>query len=75
MIHVETLPGMGGRGKIKENDRRGEFIWYVWYIVRTFVNATCSPTQQRNKKERKNKSGESEKKSLKPHFFTFYFWV
>jgi hypothetical protein len=26
MIHVETLPGMGGRGKIKENDRRGEFI-------------------------------------------------
>jgi hypothetical protein len=39
MIPVETIPGMG-RGWDK-----GEWIkvWYIWYIVRTFVNATMYP--------------------------------
>jgi hypothetical protein len=42
-VSVETSPGMGGgRGK-------GEWwstwiqVWYIWYIVRTFVNATMYP--------------------------------
>jgi hypothetical protein len=30
-------------GEIKENGRGGEFRYY-WYIVRTFVNATCTPS-------------------------------
>jgi hypothetical protein len=38
IIPVETIPGMR---EIKENGRGG---WIqVWYIVRTFVNATMYP--------------------------------
>jgi hypothetical protein len=45
MRPVETVPGMGRRG-IRENDGGGKFnydIWYTWYIVRTFINATMYP--------------------------------
>jgi hypothetical protein len=41
VIPVETIPGMGGD--------KGEWwkgwiqVWYIWYIVRTFVNATMYP--------------------------------
>jgi hypothetical protein len=42
LIPVETVPGMG------EEDKgewwRGQIqVWYIWYIVRTFVNATMYP--------------------------------
>jgi hypothetical protein len=41
MRPVETVSGMG-KGEIKENDAGGGWIqvWYIWYIVRTFVNTT-----------------------------------
>jgi hypothetical protein len=40
MIPTETIPGMEGKGEwwkgwIQE--------WYIWYIVRTFVNAIVYP--------------------------------
>jgi hypothetical protein len=38
-----------GGGGIKENDGRGWIqVWYIWYIIRIFVNATMypHPTQQ-----------------------------
>jgi hypothetical protein len=35
MKPAETIPGTGVWGRINEN--------YVWYIVRTFVNASMCP--------------------------------
>jgi hypothetical protein len=47
MISIETIPGIGV-GRIKENDRGGEFKYDIFPILRTFVNAQCThlPTQQ-----------------------------
>jgi hypothetical protein len=39
IIPFETIPGMGGRVD-KGEWRRWTQIWYIWYIVRTFINAT-----------------------------------
>jgi hypothetical protein len=40
---VETIPGMGGGG-IKENGCGAWIqVWYIWNIIRTFVNATMYP--------------------------------
>jgi hypothetical protein len=42
------------QGEIKENDGGSEFKYDVWYIVRTFVNATMYPyPAQQLKKEKK----------------------
>jgi hypothetical protein len=45
MIPVETVPGIGGRMKKSsvEGSGGGIQVWYIWYIVRTFLNATMSP--------------------------------
>jgi hypothetical protein len=37
MRSVETISGMGAEIKAKGG------VWYIWYIVRTYVNATMSP--------------------------------
>jgi hypothetical protein len=43
MIPVETIPGKG--------ESKGEWwrdwaqVWYSWYIVKTFVNATTEQKQ------------------------------
>jgi hypothetical protein len=43
MRPVETIPGMGG-GKNKGEWWKGWIqVWYIWYIVRTFANATVYP--------------------------------
>jgi hypothetical protein len=39
MIPVETVPGIRGVG-MKESSGGGEFKYDIWYIIRTFVNAT-----------------------------------
>jgi hypothetical protein len=36
------MQGFHMRGQIQ--------VWYIWYIVRTFVNAPSTPTQHSNKK-------------------------
>jgi hypothetical protein len=41
---VEIIPKWW-EGRLKENDE----LWYIWYIVRTFVNVTIYP-QHNNKK-------------------------
>jgi hypothetical protein len=48
-IPIEIVPGIGG-GDIKENGGGGK--WYIWSIVRTFVNATMysHPAQQYKRK-------------------------
>jgi hypothetical protein len=43
MRSVGTVPGMGGWIQ----------VWYNWYIVRTFVNATMYPNHQSNKNGKK----------------------
>jgi hypothetical protein len=41
VISVETISGMGWGRRIMV---RGWIeVWYIWYIVRTFVNATMYP--------------------------------
>jgi hypothetical protein len=40
--------------RIKENARQGEFN--ILYIARTFVDATCTPTQHNDNKKPKNKT-------------------
>jgi hypothetical protein len=54
MIPVKSFPGMGG-GRDKGEWWRGWIqVWYSWYIVRTFVNATMYPhSAQQFKKEKK----------------------
>jgi hypothetical protein len=43
MILVETIPEIGG-GEDKGEWWRGWIhLWYIWYIVRTSVNATMYP--------------------------------
>jgi hypothetical protein len=49
MRTVETIPEMGG---IKENDGGSEFK-YIWYIVRSFMNATMY-LQHNNKNKKWN---------------------
>jgi hypothetical protein len=42
---------------MKESDVGWIQVWYIWYIVRTFVNAIMypNPAQQKVKSEGKNK--------------------
>jgi hypothetical protein len=57
MISVRTVPGIRGGGK-KQQWMKWIQVWYIWHTVRTFVNATISPTQHNNKKkEKKNQAG------------------
>jgi hypothetical protein len=42
MISVETMPGMG-EGDKGEWWRGWIQVPYIWYIVRTFINATMHP--------------------------------
>jgi hypothetical protein len=44
----ETSPGMGEEGDKRQWWRGWIQLWYIWYIVRTFINATMypHPTQQ-----------------------------
>jgi hypothetical protein len=50
MIPVETVTGITGEGEKGEWWRGWIQVWYIWYIVRTFVNATMYP-QHRNFKK------------------------
>jgi hypothetical protein len=52
MIPVETTPGIGDGGDEGEWLRRWICVGYIWYIVRTCVNATMypHPSQQQRKK-------------------------
>jgi hypothetical protein len=43
MRPVETIPGMGGGEDKGEGWKEWIQLWYIWYIVRTFVNATVYP--------------------------------
>jgi hypothetical protein len=53
MISVESTPGMVGEGD------KGEWwlgwiqVWYIWYILRTFVNATMCPLHSKKIKLKK----------------------
>jgi hypothetical protein len=55
MIPVETVPGIRGGGDKGEQWRGWMQIWYIWYILRTFANATMynHPAQQQRGKVRR----------------------
>jgi hypothetical protein len=48
MRPVEIIPGMGDKGEWMVEGVNSSMIGYIWYIARTFVNATLypHPTQQ-----------------------------
>jgi hypothetical protein len=46
MIPIETIPGMGGQEGKRELWKGWIQVWYIWYTLRAFVNATTYPTQQ-----------------------------
>jgi hypothetical protein len=49
VIPAKAIPGMVGRG-IKDSVWSGWIqVWYIWYLVRTFVSTTMYP-HQHNKK-------------------------
>jgi hypothetical protein len=50
MIPVETVPRTGAGWDKGEWWRGWIQVWHIWYIVRTFVNATTYP-QHNNKKK------------------------
>jgi hypothetical protein len=64
MIPVETIPGMGGREDKGEWWKRWIQLWYIQYIVRTFVNATIypHPAQHKGKTKTKTKQQKQQKK-------------
>jgi hypothetical protein len=65
MRPVETIPGMGG-GRIKENDGGVNQVWYISYIVRTFVNATMYPQYNNTKQQKRIVIKHPSKNSLPP---------
>jgi hypothetical protein len=50
MVPVETIPGIGG-GREEKQWRSWIHMWYIWYIVRNFVNTTMYPTHKRRKRK------------------------
>jgi hypothetical protein len=55
MIPVRITPGMGSRGDKEEWWKGWIQPWYIWYIARTFANATMYPhTRQKEKRRKKN---------------------
>jgi hypothetical protein len=40
MIPVEIIPGKGGEEAKREWSSEWMPVWYIWYIVITFVNST-----------------------------------
>jgi hypothetical protein len=49
MKPAETIAGIGEGGNKREWWRVLIQVWYIWYIIRHFVNATMYP-QHNNKK-------------------------
>jgi hypothetical protein len=52
MIPIKTIPGVGEGDKL----RRGWIkVWYIWYLLRTFVTGTMysHPAQPKREKKRK----------------------
>jgi hypothetical protein len=45
IIPVEIVPWIRGRGGKVEHWKGWTKVWYSWYILRTFINATkkCTP--------------------------------
>jgi hypothetical protein len=43
MIPVETVPGISGGGDEREHWKGWIQVWYIWHIVRTFLNAIMYP--------------------------------
>jgi hypothetical protein len=50
MRPVETISGMGGGRDKGEWWREWIQVWYIWYIVRIFVNAVIYPQHNNEKK-------------------------
>jgi hypothetical protein len=48
--------------------RRWIQVWYIWYIVRTFVNATVYPYPAQNNLKRKSPSASPQYISLQGTF-------
>jgi hypothetical protein len=40
MISIETIAGMGDKGQLWKVRIQ---VWYIWFIVRTFVNTIMYP--------------------------------
>jgi hypothetical protein len=49
MRPVETVSGIRGGGMRKSSGGEWIQVWYIWYIVRTFINATMYPHTAHNK--------------------------
>jgi hypothetical protein len=43
MIPVDTVPGIEEGGDEREQQRGWIQVWYIWYIVSTFVNTPMYP--------------------------------
>jgi hypothetical protein len=72
----ETIPGMRG----DEREWCGEWIqlWYIWYIIRTFVNAIMYlSSAQQFKKIKSLKIWKNKKYNMTYIwlFFVFYFFI
>jgi hypothetical protein len=55
---LKLFQELGGEGTKKHGGRGWIQVWYIWYIVRTFINATKYPHQAQHKKKKttENKS-------------------
>jgi hypothetical protein len=54
MIPIETIPGMGRSEDKGEWERGWIQVWYIWYIVRIFVDVTMYPHPAQQLKIKKN---------------------
>jgi hypothetical protein len=55
MRPAEIIPGMGGEGNKGEWWRGWIQVWYIWYVARTFINATIYSMKHNNKNKKINK--------------------
>jgi hypothetical protein len=51
MIPAETIPEIGAREDKEHGGGEWFQVLYIWYVVRTFVNATMYPHPAQNEKK------------------------
>jgi hypothetical protein len=68
VIPAETIPGIEGGGNEGQQQRGWIQVWYIWCIVRTFVNATMYSHPAQQQREKVSKQNKTKKNHILNYF-------